>query len=111
MSVTTRTITIAIASGMLASSASAGLSAYSDQAAWEADLMSMGFTPITETFDGVEIPDMQPNGPFVVNDDLSITVEGMPDTAEPPISAAARSRASSSPTRATPPTSTPSTPP
>lgn len=81
MCINARIMAITIASGMFASSASAGLTAYSNQAAWEADLMSMGFTPITETFDGIEIPDMQPNGPFVINDDLSITVEGMMDTA------------------------------
>jgi len=58
-------------------SASGQLQIFTDQAAWENAVANAGFTPIEETFDGIEINNMQPsNSPHVVNDDFSISVEG-----------------------------------
>jgi hypothetical protein len=67
----------ACALGLIATAAHADFTAYGDQAAWEADLISMGYTPFTETFDGLTIPDMQPGGgPYPINADFSIDITG-----------------------------------
>lgn len=72
-----RAIVAAAGVASIAGAASAQLIAYNDQAAWEADLAALGFSATTETFDGIQILNMQPGGgPYVVNGDVSITVMG-----------------------------------
>lgn len=73
----TRALIAAAGIAAMATAASAQLTAYTDQAAWEADLIALGYTPITETFDGIQILNMQPGGgPYQVNSDFSISVLG-----------------------------------
>lgn len=76
---------VCCALGLFVASADAQFTGYGDQAAWEADLISMGYTPITETFDGIQILGMQPGGgPYPVNSDFSMKVtgaQGSPDDA------------------------------
>lgn len=63
--------------GLAASASAGGVTAYTSQAEWEAALIDMGYTPITETFDGITILNMQPSGGiYAVNDDFGIDVEG-----------------------------------
>lgn len=70
-------LALCCALGLLTASASAQLTAYTDQATWEADLTSDGYAPISESFDGITILNMQPGGgPYDVNGDFSIDVTG-----------------------------------
>ncbi|MFG0253436.1 MAG: hypothetical protein ACF8NJ_11250 [Phycisphaerales bacterium JB038] len=63
----------ACALALAAGTASAAFTAFGDQAAWQAALASYTI----EELDGIQIFDMQPGGgPYVVNSDFSITVEG-----------------------------------
>jgi hypothetical protein len=60
---------------LAAGTASAAFTGYDDANAW---IAAVGDYTLEE-FDGIDIPDMQPNGPYVVNADFSITVEGQQD--------------------------------
>lgn len=72
-----RTLIAGAGVAAITAAASAQLTAYNNQAAWEADLVNLGYAPFTETFDGIQILNMQPGGgPYMVNSDFSITVEG-----------------------------------
>jgi hypothetical protein len=63
--------------GGFAVAANAAFTPYADQGAWEQALVDAGYTPITETFDGITILNMQPSGGFYdVNGDFGIRVEG-----------------------------------
>jgi hypothetical protein len=73
----TRIASALAVSGLAVASASATLTVYTDQAAWEQAVSNAGYTPMEETFDGITILDMQPGGgPYLVGDSFELTVTG-----------------------------------
>jgi hypothetical protein len=78
-----RALVAAVGVAAFAAASNAQLVAYTDQAAWEADLAAMGYAATTETFDGLDIPNMQPDGgPYIINSDVSLTVLGQQGSAD-----------------------------
>ncbi|TWT37142.1 hypothetical protein KOR34_20890 [Posidoniimonas corsicana] len=62
----------------MAGAASAQLTVFTDQAAWESAVRGIGLTPTTETFDGLSVFDMQPSdGLLPINGDFGIAVTGV----------------------------------
>ncbi|TWT77339.1 hypothetical protein Pla123a_19990 [Posidoniimonas polymericola] len=72
-----RVAALLVAFASMAGAASAQLTVFTDQAAWESAVLGLGLTPTTETFDGLSIFDMQPSdGLLPINGDFGITVTG-----------------------------------
>lgn len=80
----TRTRILAVLAGTaaLTTAANAQFTAYNNQADWEADLLGAGYSPFTNTLDGLESGDLNPgDAPFMISSDISFTVEGGPGNA------------------------------